>query len=308
MKLAFWRRATTGEQEKIARSAAATHNAPSGRSALREIFRRGGDTPDWAALEEHLLSADAGSTTARALIAATREQGGDATALRRAAADLLRLSPIEEAAALSEPGVILLVGVNGAGKTTSAAKLAARARAAGGSPLLVAADTFRAAAIEQLRQLAEREGVPIIEGRAGGDPAAAIHDGLTAAAARTLTPIIVDTAGRMQTRASLMDELAKMRRVIARLAPELTVEVLLVLDATAGQNGLAQARGFDAAAGISGVVLTKMDAGARGGIALAIRRELGLPIRWIGVGEGSADLLPFDADAFVDGLLPPEER
>ena len=113
---------------------------------------------------------------------------------------------------------------------------------------------------------------------------------------------------RMQTRASLMDELAKMRRVIARLAPELTVEVLLVLDATAGQNGLAQARGFDAAAGISGVILTKMDAGARGGIALAIRRELGLPIRWIGVGEGSADLLPFDADAFVDGLFPPTQR
>ena len=141
MKLAFWRRATTGEQEKIARSAAATDDVPSGRSALLKIFRRGGDESDWAALEEHLLSTDTGSTTARALIAAMREQGGDVMSLRRAAIELLQLSPTEEAAALSEPGIILLVGVNGAGKTTSAAKLAARARAAGGSPLLVAADT-----------------------------------------------------------------------------------------------------------------------------------------------------------------------
>ena len=165
------------------------------------------------------------------------------------------------------------------------------------------ADTFRAAAIDQLRLLAEREQVPVIEGRPGGDPAAAIHDALTAARVRGLSPVIIDTAGRLQTKHGLMDELAKMRRVIEKLAPDARVEVLLVLDATAGQNGLAQARGFDRAAGVDGVVLTKLDAGARGGVALSVRRELSLPVRWVCVGEGSRDLLPFDAGAFVDGLL-----
>ena len=156
---------------------------------------------------------------------------------------------------------------------------------------------------DQLRLLAEREGIPIAEGRAGGDPSAAIHDGLTTAAARSLAPVIVDTAGRMQTKIGLMDELSKIRRVIAKVAPNATTEVLLVLDSTLGQNGIAQARGFDRAAGIDGVVLTKLDAGARGGAALALRRELGLPIRWIASGERPEDLLPFDAAAFVAGLL-----
>ena len=153
----------------------------------------------------------------------------------------------------------------------------------------------RAAAIDQLRLLAEREGIPIAEGRAGGDPSAAIHDGLTTAAARSLAPVIVDTAGRLQTKIGLMDELSKIRRVIAKVAPNATTEVLLVMDSTLGQNGIAQARGFDRAAGIDGVVLTKLDAGARGGAALALRRELGLPIRWIASGERPEDLLPFDA-------------
>jgi fused signal recognition particle receptor len=198
---------------------------------------------------------------------------------------------------------VLLVGVNGVGKTTTAAKLASRAKSAGLSPLLVAADTFRAAAIDQLRALGVREGVEVVEGRPGGDPAAAIHDALTLAAAHDFTPVIIDTAGRMQTRSGLMDELAKIRRVVTKVAPARTVEVLLVLDGTAGQNGLAQARGFDASAGIDGIVLTKLDSGARGGVALAIRRELGLPIRWIGTGERATDLVPFAAEAYVDGLL-----
>ena len=284
MKLAFWRKASTGEQQKIRDVAATATAATRIRASLSKLLVA---EPDWGELEASLLAADTGVPTARALLAAVRAApAGDAVGvLRSAVIELLQ----EDAAAepTNDAAIILLVGVNGAGKTTSAAKLAAHARVAGATPLLVAADTFRAAAIEQLRLLAAREGVAIVEGRTGGDPAAAIHDGLSAAAARGLSPVIVDTAGRMQTRSALMDELAKMRRVIARLAPEARVEVLLVLDATAGQNGLAQAKGFNAAAGVDGVILTKMDAGARGGIALAIRRELGLPIRWLGVGEGA---------------------
>lgn len=305
MKLAFWRKASTGEQKKIRDVAATATAATRIRASLSRLLV---SEPDWGELEASLLAADTGVPTTRALLAAVRAApAGDA-------GEILRSTVIEllQGDAAAEPtndaAIILLVGVNGAGKTTSAAKLAAHARVVGATPLLVAADTFRAAAIEQLRLLAEREGVAIVEGRTGGDPAAAIHDGLSVAAARGLSPVIVDTAGRMQTRSALMDELAKMRRVIARLAPEARVEVLLVLDAAAGQNGLAQAAGFNAAAGVDGVVLTKMDAGARGGIALAIRRELGLPIRWLGVGEGASDLVPFDAAAFVDGLLRAAEE
>ena len=264
--------------------------------------------PDWGALEEALVRSDAGTATSAALIESARRahQGSGRDRIRVALIDLMREERVPPLASGSGPQVILLVGVNGAGKTTSAAKLAARAKAAGEQPLLVAADTFRAAAIEQLRLLAEREGVPIVEGRTGGDPSASIHDALTAASARGLQPVIIDTAGRMQTKSGLMDELTKMRRVIEKLAPTAQVEVLLVLDATAGQNGLAQAKGFDRAAGVDGVILTKLDAGARGGVALSLRRELSLPVRWVGVGERGSDLLPFDAEAFVDGLLGEE--
>ena len=261
--------------------------------------------PDWSALEEALILSDAGTATARVVIDEAKglRDGDGTTRLRSVLLKALDDGANASPADVRDPSVILLVGVNGAGKTTTAAKLAARAQSAGGTPLLVAADTFRAAAIDQLRLLAEREQVPVIEGRPGGDPAAAIHDALTAARVRGLSPVIIDTAGRLQTKHGLMDELAKMRRVIEKLAPDARVEVLLVLDATAGQNGLAQARGFDRAAGVDGVVLTKLDAGARGGVALSVRRELSLPVRWVCVGEGSRDLLPFDAGAFVDGLL-----
>ena len=270
---------------------------------LAKVLRRfTAPEPDWSEIEEALLASDVGLVATTALIQAARDGDGASGRARVRAAALSLLG--DDAANLhDEADVVLLVGVNGVGKTTTAAKLAARAKSAGLSPLLVAADTFRAAAIDQLRALGVREGVEVVEGRPGGDPAAAIHDALTLAAARDLAPVIIDTAGRMQTRSGLMDELAKIRRVVTKVAPTRTVEVLLVLDGTAGQNGLAQARGFDASAGIDGIVLTKLDSGARGGVALAVRRELGLPIRWIGTGERATDLVPFAAEAYVDGLL-----
>jgi fused signal recognition particle receptor len=301
LKLAFWRKSTNEEKASI--SAAA---APSGGGILQALRRSLAPEPDWSALEHALIQSDAGTRVAAALVCGAREvQGGTGRErLRTALLQLMREEvPSESLSKASSQHVILLVGVNGAGKTTSAAKLAARAKAASLQPILVAADTFRAAAIDQLRLLATREGIPIVEGKPGGDPAAAIHDALTQASAKGLHPVIIDTAGRMQTKTGLMDELAKMRRVIQKLAPTADVEVLLVIDATAGQNGLAQASGFNRAAGVDGVILTKLDAGARGGVALAVRRELGLPVRWVGVGERGSDLLPFDADAFVDGLL-----
>jgi len=301
LKLAFWRKSTNEEKASI--SAAA---APSGGGILQALRRSLAPEPDWSELERALIQSDAGTGVAVGLISAAREvQGGTGRErLRTALLDLMREDlPSDAPSTASSQQVILLVGVNGAGKTTSAAKLAARAKAASLQPVLVAADTFRAAAIDQLRLLATREGVPIAEGKPGGDPAAAIHDALTQASAKGLHPVIIDTAGRMQTKTGLMDELTKMRRVIQKLAPDADVEVLLVIDATAGQNGLAQASGFNRAAGVDGVILTKLDAGARGGVALAVRRELGLPVRWVGVGERGSDLLPFDADAFVDGLL-----
>lgn len=271
--------------------------------ALRKVLT---PEPDWDALERALIEGDVGTKTAASLIRTAREVqvGTTRERLRSALLNLMQEeSPVLDAQREGGQHVILLVGVNGAGKTTSAAKLAARAKATSLRPLLVAADTFRAAAIEQLRMLAAREGVSIIEGRQGGDPSAAIHDALTQARSKRLSPVIIDTAGRMQGKSGLMDELSKMRRVIQKVEPNSAVEVLLVVDATAGQNGLAQATGFDRAAGVDGIILTKLDAGARGGIALAVRRELNLPVRWIGVGEKGSDLLPFDAEAFVDGLL-----
>lgn len=297
MKLAFWRKSSPDDEKRVAEAVTPASNP------LAKVLRRFiAPEPDWGEIEGALLASDVGAAAATALIQAARDaDGGSGRARVRAAAlDLLGGSASSQQ---EEADVLLLVGVNGVGKTTTAAKLAARAKAAGLHPLLVAADTFRAAAIDQLRALGVREGVEVSEGRPGGDPAAAIHDALTLAAARDLSPVIIDTAGRMQTRSGLMDELAKIRRVVTKVGPNRIVEVLLVLDGTAGQNGLAQARGFDASAGIDGIVLTKLDSGARGGVALAVRRELGLPIRWIGTGERAIDLVPFAAEAYVDGLL-----
>ncbi len=201
------------------------------------------------------------------------------------------------------PRVVLVVGVNGTGKTTTVGKLAHRFRAAGGSPLVCAADTFRAAAVEQVAAWAERASVDIVRAGANADPAAVVFDAIRAGCARGRDVVIIDTAGRLHTRADLMGELAKIRRVAGRALPGAPHEVLLVLDATVGQNGVAQARGFLESAEITGIVLTKLDGTARGGVAVAIAADLGLPIRYVGVGEGIDDLVPFSADEYADALF-----
>jgi len=196
-----------------------------------------------------------------------------------------------------------MVGVNGTGKTTTTGKLAAYYRRQGKTVLLCAADTFRAAAIEQLEVWGERTGVELIKSRQGGDPSAVLFDALQAAKARQTDVLIVDTAGRLHTKSGLMAELDKMRRTTQRFIPDAPHEVLLVLDATTGQNGLQQARLFTESAGVTGIVLTKLDGTAKGGIAIAIAREMGVPVRFAGIGEQVNDLLPFDSDAFVEALL-----
>ena len=201
------------------------------------------------------------------------------------------------------PKVTFLVGVNGTGKTTTSGKLAAWSRAQGHSAMLCAADTFRAAAIEQLEVWASRSGVEMIKTKHGGDPAAVLYDAISAAKARGIQDLYVDTAGRLHTKTGLMDELDKMRRTAARLIPDAPHEVLLVMDATTGQNGLQQARLFTQSAGVTGIVLTKLDGTAKGGIAVAIAKEMNLPVRFVGVGEKMTDLLEFSPSAFVDSLL-----
>jgi fused signal recognition particle receptor len=201
------------------------------------------------------------------------------------------------------PHVVFVVGVNGGGKTTTVGKLAAREKASGRNTLIVAADTFRAAAIEQLERWAERAAVPMTKQREGADPAAVVFDALRAARARGVETVIVDTAGRLHTKTNLMAELEKLARVSGREVAGAPHEVLLVVDATTGQNGLTQAKEFTRAAELTGVVLTKLDGTAKGGVALGIHRQLGLPIRYVGVGEAVDDLLEFESEAFLDGLL-----
>ena len=263
-------------------------------------------------LELALLSSDLGVQTTATVIDALRER-----ALRRAieGGDELRTLLKAELQAILEapqrpipqpatpPKVTFLVGVNGTGKTTTSGKLAAWSRAQGHSVLLCAADTFRAAAIEQLEVWAARSGVEMIKTKQGGDPAAVLYDSITAAKARNIQDLYVDTAGRLHTKSGLMDELEKMRRTAARLIPDAPHEVLLVMDATTGQNGLQQARLFTDSAGVTGIVLTKLDGTAKGGIAVAIARELNLPVRFVGVGEKMGDLLEFDPADFVESLV-----
>jgi fused signal recognition particle receptor len=201
------------------------------------------------------------------------------------------------------PRVILMVGVNGTGKTTTTGKLAFYYRRQGKTVLLAAADTFRAAAIEQLAVWGQRTGVEMIKTKQGGDPSAVLFDGIRAAQARAIDVLIVDTAGRLHTKDNLMAELSKMRRTAERIIPSAPHEVLLVMDATTGQNGLQQARLFTESAGVTGIVLTKLDGTAKGGIAVAIARELKVPVRYVGVGEKLEDLLPFDSKAFADSML-----
>jgi fused signal recognition particle receptor len=258
------------------------------------------------ALEEALISADVG-------VAAT-EQIVSAIAAKRSRGDSLRTLVKEEIRSIlrgaatpvgngPRPHVVMIVGVNGTGKTTTVGKLARLIKDAGQAPLICAADTFRAAAVEQLEIWATRAGVDIIRARTGADPAAVVFDAIAAGKSRGRDVVLIDTAGRLHTRVNLMTELDKIKRVAAREVAGAPHEVLLVLDATVGQNGLAQAREFMNVAGVNGIVLTKLDGTAKGGIAVAIAHDLKLPIRYVGVGEAIDDLIPFSPDEYVDALF-----
>lgn len=258
------------------------------------------------ALEEVLIGADVGVAAAERIVSAVRGRARRGESLRDLVKDELRaiVGGVPDAApATGCPTVILAVGVNGTGKTTTVAKLASLLKSEGHDPLVCAADTFRAAAVEQLNIWATRVGVDVIRARDGSDPAAVVFDALAAGKARGRSHVIVDTAGRLHTRANLMQELQKIRRIAEREVDGAPHEVLLVLDATVGQNGLTQAREFTAAAGVTGIVLAKIDGTAKGGIAVAIAHDLNLPIRYLGVGEGMDDLVPFSAAEYVDALF-----
>jgi fused signal recognition particle receptor len=267
------------------------------------------DTAFWEGLEEALIAADVGVAASTEVVKRVRDdEPADTAEARRA----LRTELIElldrngrDLSLDGLPAVVIVVGVNGTGKTTSIAKLAGHLKSIGLEPLLGAADTFRAAADQQLRTWADRVGVEVVGGQAGADPASVAFDAYQAARARGRDVVIVDTAGRLHSKTNLMDELGKVVRVVAREAGRID-EVLLVLDATTGQNGIAQVRQFTEAVGVTGIVLTKLDGTARGGVAIAVERELGVPVKFIGIGEGLADLIPFEPEAFIDALLEDE--
>jgi fused signal recognition particle receptor len=263
-------------------------------------------------LEYTLISADIGVTTTNEILERIRERVdrklvGDSSELRGLIREYLLEVLVANERPLAwvdePPAVIMVVGVNGAGKTTTIGKLASHLKAKGHSVLLCAADTFRAAAVEQLQIWGERTDTRVIRQNTGADPAAVVFDAMQAAKAAKIDYLIVDTAGRLQTKTNLMAELEKMRRTASRVIPDAPHEVLLVLDATTGQNGLEQARKFTETSGVTGIVLTKLDGTAKGGVIVAIARELALPIRFIGVGEKVEDLMPFDPDAFIDSLF-----
>ncbi len=263
-------------------------------------------------LESALITSDLGVPTTAVVLDALRDrarhqaiEGGQELRdlLKEQLRSILEAPQLSIVAPEAPPKITFLVGVNGTGKTTTSGKLAAWSRAQGHSVLLCAADTFRAAAIEQLEIWASRSGVEMIKTKQGGDPAAVLYDAISAARARKIDEVYVDTAGRLHTKSGLMDELDKMRRTAARLVPGAPHEVLLVMDATTGQNGLQQARQFTQSAGVTGIVLTKLDGTAKGGIAIAIARELSLPVRFAGIGEKMDDLVEFSPAEFVDSLL-----
>jgi len=300
-------------RERLGRSRAAITRGLSGL-----LDRGADDDAAWEELEEALIAADVGVATTTELVerlrTRARAEGAGGPALRQllraelldavASADRsLALDLLEER---ERPGIVLVVGVNGTGKTTTVGKLALALAEEGKQSVLVAADTFRAAATEQLVIWGERVGAQVVRHQQGADPAAVAFDGLASARARGADVVLVDTAGRLHTKANLMEELRKLRRVLEREGGHVS-EVLLVLDATTGQNGLAQAREFTGAVGVTGVVLTKLDGTARGGIVVAVQRDLGIPVKLVGLGEGAHDLAPFDPEAFVDALLADDE-
>ncbi len=281
---------------------------------LTDLLRRGQSGEDiWYEAEELMIGADVGVSTAMGMLERVREQvdskRGDVDVIATLKAEVLTAlqaatgDEASEDEAVPKPQVFLVVGVNGAGKTTTIAKLAHLYREEGKSVILAAADTFRAAAIEQLQFWGKRAGAEVIAHNHGGDPAAVAFDALQAAQARGADVVIVDTAGRLHTKGNLMEEMKKIGRVLSRVDETAPHEVLLVLDATTGQNGLAQAREFTKTIGCTGIVLTKLDGTSKGGVVLAIAEELGLPVRFIGTGEGIEDLAPFDPQEYVDALF-----
>jgi fused signal recognition particle receptor len=284
-------------------------------SGIRAIVQGRASIDDemWEEIEELLLAADVGAPAAEEIIADLRRAAGrwkrpDADGLFDALRDSLASRLRSDAAGLcldggAGPAVVLVVGVNGAGKTTTIAKLAARIKTAGKKVVLAAADTYRMAAVEQLAEWAARVDVPIVRGREGADAAAVAFDGLESALARHADVLLVDTAGRLHTKSNLMEELAKVRRVLEKRLPGAPHEVLLVLDATTGQNAVQQAKAF-AGMGVTGIVLAKLDGTARGGVVLAIRRELDVPVKLVGIGEQVDDLADFDPVMFAKALVP----
>jgi fused signal recognition particle receptor len=276
---------------------------------LRSAFGGIGTDADWEEVEETLITGDVGAQLSMSIVERARKRR-DMTVEQAIRAELEAIlagrddGPWEPTpAAEGAPAIVLVVGVNGTGKTTTIGKLAARERALGRRVVLAAADTFRAAAIDQLRIWAQRADAEIVAHAQNADPAAVVYDALDASIARHADMLIADTAGRLHTKANLMDELTKIRRVIDKRLPGARVETLFVLDATTGQNGLAQAKAFHDAVKLSGVVLTKLDSTAKGGIVFAIEKDLGVPVRFVGVGEQADDLLPFDPSGFVAALF-----
>jgi fused signal recognition particle receptor len=269
----------------------------------------GADGPAWDEVEETLIAGDVGATLAIDLVDRARRRhhpdGPEAAIREELAALLVDRDPdwSPQPAAAGGPAVVLVVGVNGTGKTTTIGKMAARYIGQGRTIILAAADTFRAAAIDQLRIWADRADVPVVAHAPGADPGAVVYDALDAAIARQADMVIADTAGRLHTKANLMDELTKVRRIVDKRLPGAKPETLFVLDATTGQNGLSQAKAFHEAVGLTGIVLTKLDSTAKGGIVFAIEDGLKVPVRFVGVGEGINDLLAFDPKAFVDALF-----
>jgi len=266
---------------------------------------RGGQTSsaDWQEIESSLIESDLGAANAGEIITLAKKLKSEEVeqAVTETLASWLSTASRSIAQLSDRPTTILVVGVNGTGKTTSSAKLASALKRDGASVLLAAADTFRAAAIEQLQTWGERLGVSVISGKANGDPASVAFDAATKAKADGLNFLIVDTAGRLHTKSGLMDELGKVRRVIEKITP--VDEVLLVVDATTGQNGITQAKVFAESVALTGLILSKMDGSARGGIALAIERETGLPVKFVGTGESAGDFQPFDAQKYLSGLI-----
>jgi len=302
-----------GRKQKIEQGLTRTRQSFFGR--IGGLFGRGEAGPEvWEGLEELLIQADVGVQTTIDLVEnlkarCAKEKRRDAASIQQALQQeltALLTAPSRKGAVVPAGGVevILVIGVNGVGKTTSIAKLARYYQSKKRSPILAAADTFRAAAGEQLTIWGERARVPVIGGtQSGADPGAVVFDAIQAAQARKADVLIVDTAGRLHTKFNLMEELKKIKRVAERQAPGAPHQVLLVIDATTGQNALVQARQFTAAADVTGIILTKLDGTAKGGIVVAVQRKLGVPVKLVGLGEGPDDLAPFDPAAFVDAIL-----